>query len=126
MSTVAKSKVKPAAHAVKTAALQKTKRVSTGNRPMSDRLNCRIRAEVKARAEEAARLTGLSITAFTEAALNERAQKVFEQHERLAFSQRDFTRVQELLASPPAPTKSLIAAMREYDKQKSGQPAGNW
>ncbi len=110
--------------------LTRAKRGSTPNKTStlknSDRLNCRIRVEVKRRAEEAASLAGQSITAFTEAALEEHAQAIFERHERLQVSPRDFSRVADLLASPPAPKQNLVAALRDYEKQKGREKTGNW
>ena len=92
----------------------------------SARLNCRISATIKEQAEEAAHLLGQSITAFTEAALAEKARDVLEQHEKITLSQRDFERFVAAINEPPAPTPALVRAMRKYEKQRKADPQGNW
>ena len=93
---------------------------------VSDRLNCRISPAIKQRAEEAAQLLGQSITAFTEAALAEKAQSVLEQHEKLILSERDFERFMEAIHNPQPPTPALVVAMRDYEKMRAENPDGNW
>ena len=78
------------------------------------RLNCRVDARIKQRAEEAARLLGQSITDFTEAALAEKAQAVFERAGRIELSERDFDRFVEAINRPAAPTPALQEAAEEY------------
>jgi uncharacterized protein (DUF1778 family) len=90
------------------------------------RLSCRVKTTIKERAEEAAGLLGLSITDFTEEALEEKAQVVFERHEKIILSKRDFERFVEIIENPEPPTPELIAAMKEYQKLKAENPGGNW
>jgi uncharacterized protein (DUF1778 family) len=92
----------------------------------SARLNCRIHPSIKQRAEEAAHLPGQSITAFTEAALSEKAREVLEQHEKIMLSQRDFERFVTVINEVPTPTPALVRAMRKYEKQRDADSTGNW
>jgi uncharacterized protein (DUF1778 family) len=94
--------------------------------PDSARINCRIRADIKRKAEEAAELLRQSITDFTESALAEKAQAVFERQERILLSERDFARFVALLDNPEPPTPQLAAAMRDYEQKKAQNPGGNW
>lgn len=91
-----------------------------------ERLSCRVDARIKRRAEEAAALLGQSITDFTEAALAERAEAVFERHTRIELSARDFERFLHAVNHPKAPTPALAAAMREYERMRDEEPEGNW
>lgn len=52
----------------------------------SDRINCRIRPLIKARAEAGAQALGQSITAFTETALAEKAHSVLAEQERMVVA----------------------------------------
>lgn len=86
------------------------------------RLNCRVDARIKQRAEEAASLLGQSITDFTEAALAEKAQSVLERHERITLSERDFARFVELIENAPPPTPALKNALADYQRLKAAHP----
>ena len=90
------------------------------------RLNCRVDAHIKQRAEEAARLLGQSITDFTELALAEKAEAVLSQHDRIVLSERDFARFVEILENPPAPTAKLREAAAAYKRFRSENPDGGW
>jgi uncharacterized protein (DUF1778 family) len=92
----------------------------------SARLNCRISSSIKQRAEEAAQLLGQSITAFTEAALAEKAREVLEQHEKILLSQRDFERFAAAINKPAPPTPALVRAMRKYETQRDADSTDNW
>lgn len=89
------------------------------------RLNCRVSASIKNRAEEAASLLGQSITDFTEFALAEKAQAVLDKHERITLSDRDFARFVDVINNSPAPTPRLIAAMGDYHQLKTANPETN-
>ena len=78
------------------------------------RLNCRVSARIKHRAEEAAAILGQSITDFTESALADKAQAVIERNERIILSERDFARFVAAIENPPEPTEELKALMAEY------------
>ena len=93
--------------------------------PEQVRLSCRVSARIKKRAEDAASLLGQSITDFTEAALDEKAQAVLERHERITLSERDFARFTALLENPKPPTPELRDAMAEYQRLKAAYPDAN-
>lgn len=89
------------------------------------RLNCRVSTRIKRRAEDAASLLGQSITDFTEAALEEKAQAVLERHERITLSERDFAQFVASIENPPLPTQGLRDAMAEYQRLKAQFPESN-
>ena len=78
------------------------------------RLSCRVSAQIKQRAEEAAAILGQSITDFTESALADRAQEVLERHDKIVLSDRDFVRFIEAIENPDPPTPSLNSAIAEF------------
>lgn len=90
------------------------------------RLSCRVNPRIKQRAEEAAALLGQSMTDFTEAALKEKAEAVLEQFHKIQLSERDFERFATAISAPKPPTAELVAAMQEYERQRSQEPEGNW
>ena len=89
------------------------------------RLNCRVSARIKHQAEEAASILGQSITDFTESALAEKAQAVFEKHERITLSERDFALFVASLDNPAPPTPQLRAAVTNYRRLKASHPESN-
>jgi uncharacterized protein (DUF1778 family) len=90
------------------------------------RLNCRVDARIKQRAEEAADLLGQSITDFTEMALAEKADAVLAQHDRILLSERDFARFVEVVEHSPAPTQRLREAADGYKQFRAETPEGDW
>ncbi|MCX6378985.1 MAG: DUF1778 domain-containing protein [Armatimonadetes bacterium] len=90
------------------------------------RLSCRVNPHIKQRAEEAAALLGQSMTDFTEAALKEKAEAVLEQVHKIQLSERDFEQFVAAVNAPKPPTKELVIAMQEYERQRSQEPEGNW
>jgi uncharacterized protein (DUF1778 family) len=91
----------------------------------SGRLNCRISPTIKRQAENAAKLLGQNMTAFTETALAEKAQQVLAEHERLSFSERDFERFVEIITNPQPPTPALQKAMARYEELRAAHPDNN-
>jgi len=85
------------------------------------RLNCRISARVKREAEEAAALLGQSITDFTQSALAEKAQTVFDGQERIILPERDFERFVAAIENPKPSSEKLIEMMREYQERSPSQ-----
>ena len=82
----------------------------------SERMNLRVKPEVKARLVRAAALRHTDLTEFvTRAALGE-ADAVIEAAEHVKLSERDSLRVLELLENPPAPNEKLRAAARALPK----------
>jgi uncharacterized protein (DUF1778 family) len=77
----------------------------------NDRMNLRVRPEVKARLVRAAALRNTDLTNFvTETALRE-ADAVIAAAEVIRLSERDYRRVMELLENPPKPNAKLRAAI---------------
>lgn len=82
----------------------------------NERMNLRVRPEVKARLIRAAALRNTDLTNFvTQSALRE-AEAVIHEAEVITVSERDFMRVMELLENPPAPNARLRAAARALPK----------
>lgn len=110
--------------------LKKSKAQSATSRPakartVRDRLNCRIDGRIKERAEAAAILLGQDLTAFTETALDEKAQEVLEREERIVLSESDFARFVESINNPQPPTQALIEARRAYRQLQTEFPDNN-
>ena len=102
--------------------------ISRGSK-LAARLSCRVDPDIKQRAEEAAALMGQSITDFTEAALAEKAEGVFERFERIRLSARDFERfisIVSIVGTPKPPTLELKSAMKDYERQRDAEPGGDW
>ena len=77
----------------------------------NERMNLRVRPEVKARLTRAAALRHTDLTNFvTQSALRE-ADKVIAAADVTKLSERDYLRVLELLANPPKPNGKLRAAI---------------
>jgi uncharacterized protein (DUF1778 family) len=77
----------------------------------NERMNLRVRPDVKARLVRAAALRNTDLTNFvTETALRE-ADAVIAAAEVIQLSERDYKRVMELLENPPKPNAKLRAAI---------------
>ena len=77
----------------------------------NERMNLRVRPEVKARLVRAAALRNTDLTNFvTQSALRE-AEAVIHEAEVIKVSERDFIRILELLETPPKPNAKLKAAL---------------
>ena len=98
----------------------------TVGKEQSARLSCRVDPHIKQRAEEAAALLGQSMTDFTEAALQEKAEAVLEQVHKIQISERDFQLFFTAINAPSFPTTQLVAAMQEYERNRALEPEGNW
>ena len=90
------------------------------------RLNYRVSAVIKRRAEAAAEVLGQSITAFTETALAEKAEAVFSQFSAIRLSERDFQRFVKAINHAPDPTVKLRRATAAYRKLRAREPQSNW
>jgi uncharacterized protein (DUF1778 family) len=76
------------------------------------RMQIRVAPASKARIARAAALLNMDLTQFvTQTALRE-ADAVIERAETVRVSDRDFTRILELLEHPPAPNAKLKAAIK--------------
>ena len=77
----------------------------------NERMNLRVKPDVKARLTRAAALRNTDLTNFvTQTALRE-ADAVIEAADVLKLSERDFLRVIKLLENPPRPNAKLRAAI---------------
>lgn len=77
----------------------------------NERMNLRVRPEVKARLVRAAALRNTDLTNFvTQSALRE-AEAVIHEAEVIKVSERNYMRILELLENPPKPNAKLKAAL---------------
>ncbi|CAH1658728.1 type II toxin-antitoxin system TacA family antitoxin [Chelatococcus asaccharovorans] len=76
----------------------------------SDRMNLRIKPEVKARLMRAAALRHTDLTSFVTQSALRAADAVIAEADAIGTSERDFTRILALLDNPPKPNKRLRAA----------------
>jgi uncharacterized protein (DUF1778 family) len=77
----------------------------------NERMNLRVRPEVKARLVRAAALRNTDLTNFvTQSALRE-ADAVIHEAEVIKVSERDYMRILALLENPPKPNAKLKAAI---------------
>ena len=82
----------------------------------TDRMNIRVKPEVKARLLRAAALRHTDLTSFvTQSALRE-AETVIAEAETIKLSERDFTHVLELLDNPPKRNAKLRKAAEALPK----------
>jgi len=82
----------------------------------TQRLDARITAEEKRLFEEAANLSGRTMSAFVVSTLREAAQRVIQEHETLRLSQRDRdVLVSALLDETAEPNAALRRAVRAHD-----------
>lgn len=82
----------------------------------SERMNIRVKPEVKARLVRAAALRHTDLTEFvTRTALRE-AEAVIEAAEHIKLSERDSLLVLDLLENPPVPNAKLRAAIAAMPK----------
>lgn len=94
--------------------------------PSQARINCRVSASIKRRAEEAAEILGQSITAFTETALAEKAGDVFSRMGAIRLSERDFQKFVKAINDPLRPTAKLRKAAAAYKRLRARDPESNW
>ncbi len=76
------------------------------------RLNIRIPAHIKERIEEAAIVSGVSVTDFTIANLSESADEILERHHFRKLSNRDRDIFLAMLDSDDEPNEKLIEAFK--------------
>lgn len=82
----------------------------------TDRMNIRVKPEVKARLMRAAALRHTDLTSFvTQSALRE-AETVIAESDVIKVSERDFNRILALLDNPPKPKAKLRAAAAALPK----------
>ncbi len=76
----------------------------------TDRMNLRIKPEMKARLMRAAALRHTHLTNFVMQCALREADAVLAEADVLRASERDFARILDLLDNPPAPNARLRAA----------------
>jgi len=83
------------------------------------RLDFRLRSEAKARIEEAAILSGMSVSDFAVSTLLRAANQIVESHRTLRLSRRDFERFLAALDSDAEPNPALRQAAERYQKRRA-------
>ena len=81
------------------------------------RLNFRLPPEIKERIENAALVSGVTVTDFAITALANTAEAVLEKHQNRVLSNRDRDIFLALLENPPEPNEALKKAVKEYKKR---------
>jgi uncharacterized protein (DUF1778 family) len=82
------------------------------------RLNFRLSAELKQTIEQAAALTGQTVSDFAVSTLVQSARLLIQEHDRTELSNRDRDRFVALLEDPKArPNRALSDAARRYKKR---------
>jgi len=81
------------------------------------RLEARITQEQKQLLQEAARITGVSLTNFVIHTLVEAAKRTIEQQETMELSKRDRLFFIETLLNPPSPSTKLIDSAQKYKQR---------
>ena len=83
----------------------------------NDRMSLRIASGEKALLIRAAMLQHTNLTEFVIRNVVSVAQKVIDENEHLALSERDSLHILDLLDNPPTPNKKLMAAALALPKQ---------
>ena len=83
----------------------------------NDRMSLRIASEEKLLLMRAAALQHTNLTEFVIRNVIPVAQKIIEDNERLALTERDSLHVLDLLDNPPVPNDKLLAAAFALPKQ---------
>lgn len=121
-------KSKPMSDLLQKKAVSSQAAPATKRRPRAerDRLNFRLDARIKQRAEDAALLLGQDLSTFAESALDEKAQAVLEREEKIVLSERDFERFLDAIDNPQPPTEKLREAMKQFQAISRDHPELNW
>lgn len=82
-----------------------------------DRLELRLAREEKRLLSAAAAYERLDVTSFVMRSVLPAAREVVDRNERLVLSERDTTRVLELLDNPPKAAEALLEAARAHQTQ---------
>lgn len=83
----------------------------------ASRLNFRLPAHIKERIENAALLSGTTVTDFAISALANTADEVLDRHQNLRLSNRDRDLFLSMLKNPPKPNAALRKAVKNYKKR---------
>lgn len=80
----------------------------------TSRLNFRLPTEIKKRVENAALVSGITVTDFAISALANSADKVLHQQQNRRLSNRDRDLFLAMLENPPEPNAALRKAAKTY------------
>ncbi|MDQ3633406.1 MAG: DUF1778 domain-containing protein [Acidobacteriota bacterium] len=81
------------------------------------RLNFRLPSEIKERIENAASVSGVTVTDFAISALVDSADEVLENYRKRKLNDRDRDIFLEMIENPPAPNKALREAVKEHRRR---------
>lgn len=90
---------------------------ATGGNSRAARLEARISVEQKARLQQAAALSGRTLSEFVVASAQAAASRVIEEHEAICLSRREQVAFVTALLNPTAPNARLRKAAALYRKQ---------
>jgi uncharacterized protein (DUF1778 family) len=82
--------------------------------PKRDRLEARVPSEIKALAEHAATLSGLSLTDFIVQSIREKAEQVIERQKIIRLSAQDSMIFAEVVLNQSEPNEALRSAADRY------------
>ena len=80
------------------------------------RLEARVDADSKVRWQQAADLQGITLTDFIVSSLQESANKVIEQHQKMKLTAQDTEAFVDAILNPPEPNEQLKTAVAESNK----------
>jgi uncharacterized protein (DUF1778 family) len=86
-------------------------------KPRDARLEARISATQKARLQQAAALSGRTLSEFVVASAQEAAARIIQEHEAIRLSRTEQVAFVNALLKPPAPPARLRRAAAAYRKQ---------
>jgi uncharacterized protein (DUF1778 family) len=84
------------------------------------RLNVRLPLHVKERVEQAAIISGLTVTDFAIHVLGNSADEIIERHNTRTLSDRDRDLFLKMLDNPPKPNEALRKAATRYNEVVKG------
>lgn len=90
--------------------------MSTTTKTDGSRLNFRLPAGIKKRIEDAALVSGLTVTDFAVSALASSADEILRQHHHRKLSARDSEIFLAMIDNPPEPNAALRSAAERYKK----------
>jgi uncharacterized protein (DUF1778 family) len=93
-----------------------------GEKQTRDRAQFRPTAEQKALLVRAATLSGQTLSAFMSSAIEEKAQRVIAEHERIVLGERARVAFFSALAHPTAPNDRLAALAERYAREVKSRP----
>lgn len=89
----------------------------TADKSRSARLEARVSAEQKATLQQAASLSGRTLSEFVVASAQEAASRVIQEHAMVRLSRSDQVAFVSALLDPPEPNARLRQAAAAYRKQ---------